>query len=74
MALVTADLRIPEVGQLFPTTRRWRKLKQCGTGAAYRRHLRRREPMDDKCRDWHKKDMRRWRGNRKDEHGHLSAA
>lgn len=43
---------IPEVAELFPSTRRWHagKLKPCGTPAAWRRHQRRGEPLDDRCR------------------------
>ena len=61
MALITEDLRIPAVGDLFPTTRRRHKVKPCGTGAARRRHFRRHEPQDDLCRAWHAEDMRRRR-------------
>lgn len=53
MALITEDLEIPPVAALFPATRRWRKVKPHGTGAAYRRHYRRREPMCPPCRAWH---------------------
>lgn len=30
------------------------KLKDCGTAAAYRRHVKRGEPMDDRCREGHR--------------------
>jgi hypothetical protein len=52
MALVTADYRIPDIGELFPSTRRWRKVKPCGSGAAWRRHQRRGEPQDQACLAW----------------------
>ena len=52
MALITADLRIPDIGEMFPGTRRWRKVKPCGSAAAWRRHQRRGEPQDDRCRAW----------------------
>lgn len=61
MALITESLEIPPVAVLFPSTRRWRKVKGCGTAAAYRRHLRRKEPMDADCRLWHRNSMRDWR-------------
>lgn len=61
MALITEDLRIPPVSELFPSTRRWRKVKPHGTSAAYRRHFRRDEPMCEDCRAWHRNDMRRLR-------------
>ena len=32
-------------------------LRPCGTPAAYRRHLRRGEPVDEKCRAWHAQDV-----------------
>lgn len=43
---------IPEIAELFPTTRRWHaeKLRPCGTLAAWRRHQRRHEPIDAACR------------------------
>jgi hypothetical protein len=43
---------IPPVAQLMPRTQRWRKVKPCGTAAAWRRHQRRGETMDDRCRRW----------------------
>jgi hypothetical protein len=45
---------IPEIGELFPLTRRWHahKLRPCGGPAAWRRHQRRREPICDDCRAW----------------------
>ena len=43
---------IPPVADLLPTTRRWRKVKPCGTAAAWRRHQRRREPICARCRRW----------------------
>jgi hypothetical protein len=52
---------IPPIADLFPTTRRWRKVKPCGTAAAWRRHQRRKTPICDKCRAWRK----RWDGTRK---------
>lgn len=54
MALITEDLRIPDVGELFPRTRRRRAslLKPCGTAAAWRRHQRRGEPQDELCKEW----------------------
>lgn len=61
MALITAELEIPPVAALFPSTRRWRKVKPCGTGAARRRHQRRGEPQDEACRRWHRADMARRR-------------
>jgi hypothetical protein len=42
MALITSDLRIPDIQTLMPATRRWRHVKPCGTPAAARRHLRQR--------------------------------
>lgn len=44
------------VADLFPATRRWRRVKPHGTGAAYRRHYRRGEPMCPPCRAWHRGD------------------
>lgn len=46
---------------LIPPVRgwRWRKVKPCGTAAAYRRHLRHKIPyaqIDDKCKAWHRAD------------------
>lgn len=64
--LATEDLEIPPVAVLFPTTRRWRTVKPCGTGAAYRRHFRRNEPIDARCRAWHREQMRRWRSTGKE--------
>ena len=34
-----------------------RSLRPCGTPAAYRRHLRRGEPIDETCRSWHARDV-----------------
>lgn len=54
-------LEIPDVGVLFPGTRRRRVVKPCGTAAAYRRHYRRKGaelPVDAKCAEWHRKDLR----------------
>lgn len=31
----------------------WRNLRPCGTDAAWRRHHRRREPVDEACRQAH---------------------
>ena len=53
---------IPPIAELMPTTRRWRKVKPCGTGAAYRRHLRhgmKYAAIDDKCKRWHRADVTR---------------
>lgn len=66
MALVTypdnlpfsALPHIPPVADLMPSTRRWRKVRPCGTAAAYRRHWRRGEPVDGKCAQWHRDDER----------------
>jgi hypothetical protein len=60
VALITEDLRIPDIGALFPSTRRRHasKLRPCGTAAAYRRHLRRREKACRRCTKWHRLDMR----------------
>jgi hypothetical protein len=59
VALITEDLRIPDVGALFPSTRRHAsRLRPCGTAAAYRRHLRRREKVCRRCAKWHRLDMR----------------
>lgn len=52
---------IPPIAELMPSTRRWRKVKPCGTGAAWRRHQRRKEPQDERCRAWHAADMRKRR-------------
>jgi hypothetical protein len=59
MALITAALEIPPVADLFPSTRRWRRVRPHGTSAAYRRHYRRREPMCGPCRAWHRIDERK---------------
>ena len=60
MALITEDLRIPEIAVLFPSTRRRHasKLRPCGTAAAYRRHYARKEPVDPRCARWHVLEMR----------------
>jgi len=62
MALINPEtLEIPSVSQLFPTTRRRRVVKPCGTGAAYRRHYRRggsELPIDPACAAWHAEEMR----------------
>jgi len=34
-------------------------LEPCGGPAAYRRHVRNREPVDQACREWHNADARR---------------
>jgi len=55
MALITETLEIPEVAQLFPSTRRRRNeiLRPCGTSAARRRHQRRKEKCPTgKCVAW----------------------
>lgn len=58
MALITAELEIPDVGVLFPSTRRRKKVRPHGTAAAYRRHYRRKElPVCAKCARWHRLDM-----------------
>lgn len=64
MALVVGSLdsqipAVPPVSTLLPATRRRRSdlLRPCGTSAARRRHFLRREPQDDACREWHRKDM-----------------
>lgn len=53
---------IPPIAELFPSTRHWRKVKPCGTAAAWRRHQRRREPICDKCRTWRKRWDRKRKG------------
>jgi len=58
MALITEGLEIPPVGDLFPSTRRWRRVKPCPSAAAARRHLRRGEPVDDACHEF-ERDRRR---------------
>jgi len=53
-------LEIPSVADLLPRTRRRRKVRPCGTGAAYRRHFRRKGeelPVDAACAAWHRKDV-----------------
>jgi hypothetical protein len=52
MALITADLRIPDVVVLFPATRRWHRVKPCPGPAAWRRHQRRKTPFCEPCRTW----------------------
>jgi hypothetical protein len=52
---------IPPIAVLMPRTRRWRKVKPCGTIAAWRRHQRRGEPIDDKCRAARSRWLRRQR-------------
>jgi hypothetical protein len=61
-------LEIPAVGVLFPSTRRRRNVKPCGTAAAYRRHFRRggpELPVDSKCAAWHAGYQRTIRKRRK---------
>ena len=61
MALITEGLEIPDIGVLFPSTRRRHahNLRPCGTSAAYRRHQRRGEKCPTgKCTKWHRLDMR----------------
>jgi hypothetical protein len=61
MLLNPETLEMPDVGTLFPTTRRRRHVKPCGTAAAYRRHFRRKGrelPVDPACAAWHRKDVR----------------
>lgn len=67
MALVVGDLAtqipaVPPVGTLLPATNRRSSVRPCGTAAARRRHFLRREPQDDLCREWHRKDMAKRRG------------
>jgi hypothetical protein len=52
---------IPPISELMPRTRRWRKVKPCGTIAAWRRHQRRGEPIDDRCRAARTRWLRRQR-------------
>ena len=61
MALITADYEIPDVGVLFPKTRRWHDVKPCGTMAAVRRHYRRGEQIDHSCRQAQARDKRDYR-------------
>lgn len=64
MLMDPQTLEIPDVGVLFPTTRRWRRVRPCGTPAAYRRHFRRKGgelPVDPACAEWHRKEMDRRR-------------
>ncbi len=65
MALITGDLRIPEIAELFPSTRRRHacNLRPCGTAAAWRRHQRRGEPQDEACKRWHRIDMQKRRAS-----------
>ena len=67
MALITENLEIPDIGRLFPSTRRRHVVKPCGSAAAYRRHFRRREPVDRACADWHMEDMQARRARKKAE-------
>lgn len=58
---------IPPVSAIVNSrSRRWRKVKKCGTAAAYRRHLRqlkaegvpareRYKQIDEDCLNWHRK-------------------
>jgi len=60
MAQITDQLEIPPVRGW-----RWRTVRPCGTLAAWRRHQRRGEPSDPKCRKAHADDMRRRYARRK---------
>jgi len=49
MALITEDLEIPPIQELFPTTKRWKVVKPCPSTAAARRHYRHGEKRCDPC-------------------------
>lgn len=44
-----------------------RKLKPCGSNAAYERHVRHHEPACDQCLDAHAEYMHTWRTTRRDQ-------